>query len=104
MTRRHCHAQDILRAQRVCRENRHERRINPAGQADNHRFEAAFADVIADAQRQRGEQLLLARRKFRWGERPTKFQIRDKNFLFKSFSHRDNFTARINHAAVAVEN
>jgi len=61
ISRRHRHAQNIFRAERIRRKHGHKRRINSSRQTDDDRFEAAFIDVISNPKRQR-ENLRLARR------------------------------------------
>ena len=106
----HGNAEHLVRAERLRCEHGHECGVNAAGQADHHRFKTAFVNVIANAERQRGKQLLLARREIRvtgacglWAV-DFRLQIRHKNFLGKSFSERGDFAARIQHDAVAVKN
>ena len=51
--RRHEHADDVLGPERVDRDRRDERRVDAAGEADQHVAEAVLAHVVARAEHQR---------------------------------------------------
>ena len=51
--RRHEHADDVLGAERVGRDRGDERRVDAAGEADEHVGEAVLADVVAGAEHER---------------------------------------------------
>jgi hypothetical protein len=100
----HGNAEHLVRAERLRREHGHERGVNAAGQPDNHRFETAFVNVIANAQRQRGKQLLLARGPSGFRQRRTGIHVGNENVFGKSFAGCDGFPVAIESDTVAVEN
>ena len=60
VARRHGHAVDPIGAERVDRDDRHERGVDPARQPDHHVGEAVLLDVVAGAEHQRLVHLLVA--------------------------------------------